>query len=78
VTELTMAELAQSQIAKREAKAEQNRRDFPYATKVKTMFEDANPIKEYLAHPDDAEMTRTRVKVVWAEENGKRIGRVPT
>ena len=57
---------------------EQNRRDFPYATKVKTMFEDANPIKEYLAHPDDAEMTRTRVKVVWAEENGKRIGRVPT
>jgi len=29
VTELTMAELAQSQIAKREAKAEQNRRDFP-------------------------------------------------
>ncbi len=29
MTELTMAELAQSQIAKREAKAEQNRRDFP-------------------------------------------------
>jgi len=29
VTELTMAELAQSQIAKREAKAEQNRRNFP-------------------------------------------------
>ncbi len=29
MTELTMAELAQSQIAKRDAKAEQNRRDFP-------------------------------------------------
>ncbi len=29
MTELTMAELAQSQIAKREAKAEQNRRNFP-------------------------------------------------
>ena len=29
MTEWTMAELAQSQIAKREAKAEQNRRDFP-------------------------------------------------
>ncbi len=59
MTELTMAELAQSQIAKREAKAEQNRRDFPL-------------MAEYLD-----KLAIFTPRAVWAEENGKRIGRKP-
>lgn len=58
MTELTMAELAQSQIAKREAKAEQNRRDFPL-------------MAEYLD-----KLAIFTPRAVWAEENGKRIGRI--
>jgi len=58
VTELTMAELAQSQIAKREAKAERNRRDFPLMASYLKLLERFNP------------------RAVWAEENGKRIGRI--
>jgi hypothetical protein len=54
-----MAELAQSQIAKREAKAEQNRRDFPLMASYLKLLERFNP------------------RAIWAEENGKRIGRVP-
>jgi len=59
VTELTMAELAQSQIAKREAKAEQNRRDFPL-------------MAEYLD-----KLAIFTPRAIWAEENGRKIGRVP-
>jgi len=59
VTELTMAELAQSQIAKREAKAEQNRRDFPL-------------MAEYLD-----KLAIFTPRAVWAEENGRTIGRKP-
>lgn len=58
-----------------QAEKEQNRRDFPNTAKVKQILEDANPIKEYLAHPEHTKMTKTRVKVIWAEENGRRIGR---
>ena len=43
MTELTMAELAQSQIAKREAKAEQNRRDFPLMASYLKALERFNP-----------------------------------
>ena len=59
MTELTMAELAQSQIAKREAKAEQNRRDFPL-------------MAEYLD-----KLAIFTPRAVWAEENGRTIGRKP-
>lgn len=62
MTELTMAELAQSQIAKREAKAEQNRRDFPEGTKalmvVRNVFGES-------------------ARMVYIEENGRSIGRLP-
>lgn len=57
MTELTMAELAQSQIAKREAKAEQNRRDFRLMASYLKALERFNP------------------RAIWAEENGRRIGR---
>lgn len=57
MTELTMAELAQSQIAKREAKAEQNRRNFPL-------------MAEYLD-----KLAIFTPRAIWAEENGRRIGR---
>ena len=43
MTEWTMAELAQSQIAKREAKAEQNRRDFPLMASCLKLLERFNP-----------------------------------
>ena len=59
MTELTMAELAQSQIAKREAKAEQNRRNFPLR---------ASYLKK---------LERFAPRAVWAEENGRTIGRKP-
>lgn len=59
MTELTMAELAQSQIAKREAKAEQNRRDFPLMAKYLDKLAIFTP------------------RAIWAEENGRKIGRVP-
>lgn len=59
MTELTMAELAQSQIAKREAKAEQNRRDFPL-------------MASYLD-----KLAIFKPRAVWAEENGRTIGRKP-
>ena len=59
MTELTMAELAQSQIAKREAKAEQNRRNFPL-------------MAEYLD-----KLAIFTPRAIWAEENGRKIGRVP-
>ncbi len=62
MTELTMAELAQSQIAKREAKAERNRRDFPEGTKalmvVRKVFGES-------------------ARMVYIEENGRSIGRLP-
>ncbi len=57
MTELTMAELAQSQIAKREAKAEQNRRDFPLMASYLKALERFSP------------------RAIFAEENGRRIGR---
>lgn len=57
MTELTMAELAQSQIAKREAKAEQNRRDFPLMASYLDKLAIFTP------------------RAIWAEENGRRIGR---
>lgn len=59
MTELTMAELAQAQIAKREAKAEQNRRDFPLMHSYLQALAIFNP------------------RAVWAEENGRTIGRKP-
>ena len=59
MTELTMAELAQSQIAKREAKAEQNRRDFPLMASYLDKLAIFTP------------------RAIWAEENGRKIGRVP-
>lgn len=62
MTELTMAELAQTQIAKREAKAERNRRDFPKGTKFLMYFR---------KHFGES------VRAVYFEENGKRIGRFP-
>lgn len=57
--ELTMAELAQSQIAKREAKAEQNRRDFPLMHSYLQALAIFNP------------------RAIFAEENGRRVGKVP-
>ena len=59
MTELTMAELAQSQIAKREAKAEQNRRDFPLMASYLKLLERGSP------------------RAIFAEENGRRVGKVP-
>lgn len=43
----------------REAKAEQNRADFPQTYNLLTIFKAAHP------------------RAIYAEENGKRIGRVP-
>ena len=57
MTELTMAGLAQSQIAKREAKAERNRRDFPLMASYLKLLERFSP------------------RAIFAEENGRRIGR---
>jgi len=45
--------------AEREAKAEQNRRDFPQTYNLLTIFKAANP------------------RAIYAEENGRKIGRVP-
>ncbi len=59
MTELTMAELAQSQIAKREAKAERNRRDFPLMASYLKLLERFSP------------------RAIFAEENGRRVGKVP-
>ena len=55
----SMADLAKSQIEKREAAAERNRRDFPLtATYIDTLT-------PYFGKP----------RVVWAEEGGRVIGR---
>lgn len=41
--DLTMADLARSQIAKREQKAEQNRRDFPLMASYLKLLDRFNP-----------------------------------
>lgn len=59
MTDLTMAELAGRQVAKLQAAKAQNRIAYPETARV----------------VDALESVFGKVKVIWAEENGKTIGR---